>query len=57
MQYIDQKTRIRALAVGIAVGAGMFVVMDNPAGIGFGVLIAAGVIVGGYVQNRKNTES
>lgn len=57
MEYLDRNIIIVALASGVALGAGVSVAMESPVGIVFGVVVAAGLLLTNYMQNRRKAQS
>ena len=56
MENLDRSTILMAVGVGIAVGAGSFVVMESPLGIVAGIAIAIAIVVG-VTKRKQNKES
>ena len=56
MENLDRNTILRAVGVGIAIGAGFFVVLESPLGIVAGIAIAIAIVVG-VTRRKQNKES
>ena len=53
MENLDRKIILRAVGIGIAVGAGLFVVLESPLGIVAGIAIAIAIVVGNTRQGQN----
>ncbi len=56
MENLDRNIILMAVGVGIAIGAGLFVVLESPLGIVAGIAIAIAIVVGNTMK-KQNKES